>query len=62
MAPDAMIIGVKYDNYYVATDVINGLDWIFHVADSLKVPCVVSLSIGVCRPGRTMAHHLLIWP
>ena len=46
MAPDAMIIGVKYDDNYVSTDVINGLNWIFHVADSLKVPCVVSLSIG----------------
>ena len=46
MAPDAMIIGVKYDNDYVATDVINGLAWIFHIADSLKVPCVVSMSIG----------------
>jgi Subtilase family. len=47
MAPDAMIIGVKYSNENVIPDVINGLDWIFHVADSLKVPCVISLSIGL---------------
>jgi subtilisin family serine protease len=47
MAPEAMIVGVKYDNNYVSADVINGLTWIFHLADSLKVPCVVSLSIGV---------------
>lgn len=46
MAPDAMIIGVKYTFDFTSADVINGLQWIFHVADSLKVPCVVSMSIG----------------
>jgi subtilisin family serine protease len=49
MAPDAMIIGVKYSDEYTSVDVINGLSWIFHVADSLKVPCVVSLSIGLAE-------------
>ena len=47
VAPDAMIIGVKYTDANVETDVINGLQWIFHVADSLKVPCVVNMSIGI---------------
>jgi subtilisin family serine protease len=47
IAPQAMIIGVKYNSAYVEQDVVNGLFWIFDIADSLKVPCVVSLSIGL---------------
>ena len=45
-APDAMIIGAKYSDQTDA-DVISGLKWMFHVADSMNVPCVVSLSIGL---------------
>jgi len=50
IAPNAMLIGVKYDytnSQYIESDVINGLSWIFHVADSLNVPCVVNMSIGL---------------
>ena len=47
VAPEAMIIGVKYTDANTEADVINGLTWIFHVADSLKVPCVANLSIGM---------------
>jgi subtilisin family serine protease len=46
VAPDAMIIGAKYSDNTEA-DVISGLKWMFIVADSLNVPCVVSLSIGL---------------
>jgi hypothetical protein len=44
VAPDAMIVGVKMDT----TDqgIIDGLSWIFAMADSLKLPCVVSMSLG----------------
>jgi subtilisin family serine protease len=45
-----MLIGVKYDyvnSQYIDADVINGLSWIFHIADSLHVPCVVNMSIGL---------------
>lgn len=47
VAPEATIIGVKYTDANTEADVINGLTWIFHVADSLKVPCVANLSIGM---------------
>jgi minor extracellular serine protease Vpr len=47
IAPEAMIIGVKYNHNYVEQDVVNGLFWISDIADSLHVPCVVSLSIGL---------------
>ena len=47
VAPDAFIIGVKYSPQYVEQDVINGLNWIFKIADSINVPCVVNLSIGL---------------
>lgn len=62
VAPDAMIIGVKYTNDNVETDVINGLTWIFHVADSLKVPCVVNMSIGLANgphDGTSMTDRLI---
>jgi minor extracellular serine protease Vpr len=44
-APDAMIIAVKYGN--ASSDIVNGLHWIFSIADSLKMPCVVNMSIGI---------------
>ncbi len=47
IAPEAMIIGVKYNSAYVEQDVVNGLFWISDFADSLGVPCVVSMSIGL---------------
>jgi minor extracellular serine protease Vpr len=47
VAPEAMIIGVKYNSDYVEQDVVNGLFWISDFADSLGVPCVVNLSIGI---------------
>jgi hypothetical protein len=46
VATDAQIIGVKYSDE-IESDVINGLKWIFDKADSLKVPCVVNMSIGI---------------
>jgi len=62
IAPNAMLIGVKYDytnSQYIESDVINGLSWIFHVADSLNVPCVVNMSIGLSY-GRMTAAMLSI--
>jgi minor extracellular serine protease Vpr len=47
MAPEASIIGVKYTGTYIESDVINGLKWMFGIADSLGLPCVVSMSIGI---------------
>ncbi len=44
VAPDASLAGVCYtgdDN-----DLVNGIKWIFSVADSLKMPCVINMSIG----------------
>ena len=47
-APDATIIGVKYGSAQGSTaDIVNGLNWIFSVADSLGMPCVVNMSIGI---------------
>jgi subtilisin family serine protease len=43
-APEATIVGVKYGDS--VTDVPYGLKWIFHIADSLGMPCVVNMSIG----------------
>jgi subtilisin family serine protease len=44
-APGASIIAVKYGNS--TTDFMNGLRWVFSIADSLKMPCVVNMSIGL---------------
>jgi minor extracellular serine protease Vpr len=44
VAPDAAIIGVKYSQN--DNDFVNGLQWMFSIADSLKMPCVVNVSIG----------------
>ncbi len=47
-APDATILAVTYGSDSGTTaDVVNGLNWIFSVADSLKMPCVVNMSIGL---------------
>jgi minor extracellular serine protease Vpr len=44
VAPEAVIVGVKYGRS--DADIINGLKWIFAIADSLKLPCVINMSIG----------------
>ena len=44
VAPDALIAGVKYGDTDI--DLINGLEWLFSLADSLKLPCVINVSIG----------------
>jgi subtilisin family serine protease len=46
VAPEALLAGVCYVN---ANDMflINAIEWLFSLADSLRVPCVVSMSIGV---------------
>jgi minor extracellular serine protease Vpr len=44
VAPDVTIAGVKMGNTDQA--IIDGLDWIFSIADSLGLPCVVNMSLG----------------
>jgi minor extracellular serine protease Vpr len=44
VAPDVKIAGVKMGGS--DQTVIDGLDWIFSLADSLGVPCVVNMSLG----------------
>lgn len=44
VAPEVFIAGVKYSN--VRLDVKNGIKWLFSLADSLKLPCVINLSLG----------------
>lgn len=44
VAPKASLIGVKYSN--ADNDLVNGIKWIFSVADSLHMPCVINMSIG----------------
>jgi hypothetical protein len=43
-APEATIVGVKYGN--ADSNITQGLKWVFAIADSLGMPCVVNLSIG----------------
>jgi len=43
-ARNAKIVAVKYGN--TTADFMNGLAWVFSIADSLKKPCVVNMSIG----------------
>jgi subtilisin family serine protease len=43
-APEAVIVGVKYGD--ADADIVNGLKWIFAMSDSMKMPCVVNMSIG----------------
>jgi len=47
VAPDVMIAGVKMGN----TDqtVIDGLGWLFSIADSLGLPAVVNMSLGTAE-------------
>ncbi|HUI94053.1 MAG TPA: S8 family serine peptidase [Chitinivibrionales bacterium] len=44
-APQAGIIAVKYGNS--VANFIDGLKWVFSIADSLAMPCVVNMSIGI---------------
>ncbi len=50
VAPEAYLMGVniatKNDSADFETNVANGIQWLFHEADSLKIPCVVNLSLG----------------
>ncbi|HEX2955320.1 MAG TPA: S8 family serine peptidase [Chitinispirillaceae bacterium] len=46
VAPEALIAGVCYD-YTHDMSLINAIEWLFSLADSLDVPCVISMSIGV---------------
>lgn len=45
VAPLSQIVGVKYMNSDI--DVLNGIKWICSMADSLKKPCVINISLGV---------------
>ena len=45
MAPDAMIAAVMYSSQI--SNISDGISWIFSLADSLNVPCVINLSIGI---------------
>lgn len=45
VAPEAMVAGVRYAG--TSSELLNGIQWLFHLADSLDVPCVVNMSIGV---------------
>lgn len=45
MAPDAMIAAVMYSTQI--SNISDGISWVFSLADSLNVPCVVNLSIGI---------------
>lgn len=44
VAPGALLAGVKNDNS--GSSIPDGLRWLFSLADSLQVPCVINLSIG----------------
>lgn len=44
IAPEVIIAGVR--SSYKDNDIITGLDWLASIADSLKMPCVINLSIG----------------
>jgi subtilisin family serine protease len=50
VAPRAALIGVnlstRNDTASMETNVVQGIEWIFGVADSLDLPCVVNLSLG----------------
>lgn len=44
VAPDAVLAGVKMGSTDV--NIVDGLNWLFSLADSLKLPCVVNMSLG----------------
>jgi subtilisin family serine protease len=46
VAPEALLAGVCYD-YSNDFSLMDAIKWIFSLADSLNVPCVISMSIGV---------------
>lgn len=48
VAPEATIVSVKSDfnDPYWLTSVVNAVDYIYAVADSLNMPCVINASIG----------------
>lgn len=50
VAPRATLLGVNLstpnDSVSGETDLIQGIQWIFSVADSLGMPCVINLSLG----------------
>ncbi|MBN1601909.1 MAG: S8 family serine peptidase [Chitinispirillaceae bacterium] len=46
VAPEAYLAGVCYD-YSNDFSLMDAIKWIFSLADSLDVPCVISMSIGV---------------
>jgi subtilisin family serine protease len=45
VAPKSTLIGVRYTGEI--SDLADGIKWIFKVADSLKMPCVINMSIGL---------------
>jgi subtilisin family serine protease len=45
VAPKSTLIGVRYTGEI--NDLADGIRWIFKVADSLKMPCVINMSIGL---------------
>jgi subtilisin family serine protease len=46
-APEAMIAGVRMGGS--DANIIDGLKWLFSLADSLKRPCVVNMSLGIAQ-------------
>ena len=46
VAPDAIIIGVCYRGSF---EISEGLAWICSIADSLNLPCVINMSIGIAN-------------
>lgn len=44
VAPDALLAGVKMGS--TDATIVDGLNWLFGLADSLKLPCVVNMSLG----------------
>lgn len=44
-APEAIIAAVKYSDKI--SNISDGISWIFSLADSLNLPCVINLSIGI---------------
>lgn len=49
VAPEALLLGCRVsvmgEDGFVS-NIIDGITWMFHVADSLDMPCVVNLSLG----------------
>lgn len=48
VAPEAHLIACRYtgDNHDFENNVMEGINWIFHLADSLEMPCVINISLG----------------